>query len=361
MFTVVLGVNAQRRMQGWEGNTYMQFFTTDVDSVTFLQLPNGILQECKEIHDTIVQMSTVHDTIILTIRDTITAIIKDTVYIHDSPDTGFDEPLSGVFSISANKQVRFSRGNLQYTQSTDTWSFAPNQYDMIGTNNIEGGVEQVDSIYGMGFYYKDGNALSDKIDLLEWSSITEQQKGNIRTYNNDECSDDFVDWGKNIGDGETWYTLTITEWKYLLHTRINADSLLGIAHIILSSDGTEFVNGLIILPDNWTCPADITFKPGFNKEYCEYCGCNLAVCVQAYLHQTFTLTEWQKLEKAGAVFLPASGLRNKSHVSYVQDYGLYWTCKNGYWDAMGFRSGAEGHYFTDFYTQKAVRLVQDVK
>ena len=55
MFATVLSVNAQRRMQVWEGNTYMQFFTTDVDSVTFLQYPEGILQECEEMHDIIVK------------------------------------------------------------------------------------------------------------------------------------------------------------------------------------------------------------------------------------------------------------------------------------------------------------------
>ena len=43
----------------------------------------------------------------------------------------------GVFSVSADKQVTFSKGNLQYTQSTDTWSFAENQYDIIGEENIQ--------------------------------------------------------------------------------------------------------------------------------------------------------------------------------------------------------------------------------
>ena len=81
MFAVVLGVNAQRRMQVWEGNTYMQFFTTEVDSVTFLSFPEGILQECEEIHDTIIKTITVRDTVTLTVRDTITKTIKDTVYV----------------------------------------------------------------------------------------------------------------------------------------------------------------------------------------------------------------------------------------------------------------------------------------
>ena len=31
------------------------------------------------------------------------------------------------FSVSDSKKVTFSKGNLQYTQSTNTWSFAENQ------------------------------------------------------------------------------------------------------------------------------------------------------------------------------------------------------------------------------------------
>lgn len=35
--------------------------------------------------------------------------------------------LSGLFSVSADKQVYFSKGDLQYQASTDTWRFAENQ------------------------------------------------------------------------------------------------------------------------------------------------------------------------------------------------------------------------------------------
>ena len=34
--------------------------------------------------------------------------------------------LSGLFSVSATQQVRFSQGNLQYQASTQTWKFAAN-------------------------------------------------------------------------------------------------------------------------------------------------------------------------------------------------------------------------------------------
>ena len=40
-----------------------------------------------------------------------------------------DGAINSLFSVSDDLQVRFSRGNLQYQASTNTWRFAENQYD----------------------------------------------------------------------------------------------------------------------------------------------------------------------------------------------------------------------------------------
>ena len=351
MLVAVLSINAQRRMQVWEGNTYMQFFTTDVDSVTFLQFPEGILQECEEIHDTIIKTITVRDTVTLTVRDTITKtvtvrdtitqIVKDTVYIQYCPDTVSDKPLASAFSVSATKQVRFSKGNLQYTQSTQTWAFADNQYDMIGDANVS------------------GSDLADKIDLFGWSGSTGSAKWGISTSTNtSDYSGDFIDWGTNtIGTDapDTWRTLTYDEWSYLRYTRTNADNLVGVARINLNADGSKYANGLILLPDNWTCPAGVTFKSGFASKY----------SVQAYAdYQTFTLSDWQKLESAGAVFLPASGYRYGSYVFDVQGYGSYWSASpldSDYALYLLFASSEANTYYNGIRNYgQAVRLVQDL-
>lgn len=337
---ILLSVNAQRRMQVWEGNTYTQYLTTNVDSVTFLLSPDGILNECEEIHDTIIKTVTVHDTItkIITVRDTITQIIKDTVYIQYCPNTVSDKPLAGAFSVSADKQVRFSRGNLQYTQSTQTWSFAEHQYDMIGDANVN------------------GSGLADIIDLFGWSGSTATAKWGIGTsQSNSDYSGDFVDWGKNIGDGNTWYTLTNDEWYYLRWNRANANDLVGVARIALNADSTEYANGLILLPDAWTCPEGVTFKSGFSDTH----------SVQAYAdYQTLTLADWQKLEAAGAVFLPASGSRYGSDVNYMQNYGYYRSATpygSDYAGEFYFRSNG-AYTYNNWYRDdgQAVRLVQDL-
>ena len=238
-----------------------------------------------------------------------------------------------VFSVSATKLVRFSKGNLQYTQSTQIWSFADNQYDMIGDDNVSNG------------------GLADKIDMFGWSGSTATAQWGIST--SEDCSDysgDFVDWGKNIGDGNTWYTLTYDEWGYLISGRTNANNLIGVARINLNADGSRHANGIVFLPDYWICPAGITFKSGYSYDYVNY--------------QIFTLSDWQKLEVAGAVFLPASGYRGGSNVNRVQECAVYWSATVNFSDEAGclyFDFGADAYPFYNSrdYGQ-AVRLVQDL-
>ena len=237
-----------------------------------------------------------------------------------------EAPLAGVFSVSADKQVKFSKGNLQYTQSTDTWTFAAQQYDMLGYANEE------------------NNALADKIDLFGWSGSTGAAKWGISTSMSDsDYSGDFADWGQNIGDGNTWRTLTKDEWEYVLSSRSDADKKIGKARINLDEAGTTFVNGHILLPDTWTCPEGITFT----------------TTTGSYENNTFTHEQWQKLEAAGAVFLPASGMRSMSSIDSVQYLSYYWSATEA---GMNY-AYAQTIYSSPFSFRCygfSVRLVQDL-
>lgn len=255
------------------------------------------------------------------------------------------------FTVAEGKQITFSGGNLQYTQSTQTWAFAEHQYDMLGTDNVDGGSKVYDATYG---YDKTGSALADKIDLFGWSGSTGSAKWGISTStDNSDYSGDFVDWGTNIGDGSTWYTLTADEWDYLLDERSDADQLVGVARIQLGEK--IYANGLVLLPDDWTCPAGVTFKSGFSNTH----------SVQAYAdYQTFTLADWQQLEAAGAVFLPASGFREGSFVGYVQSSGYYWSATPDGSDKAYYMYFISDSYFSYNYSRNrnyglAVRLVKD--
>ena len=261
--------------------------------------------------------------------------------------TQIEKPTSPYFSVSQTKYITFSPGNLQYTQSTNIWSFAENQWDMIGTDNVTGGSVSSDSKDGDS---KDGTALADKVDLFGWSTSATNFGVSTSTDWENGYSGSFVDWGTNkIGNDapNTWRTLTSEEWIYLRYTRANANDLCGVAQV-------NGVNGLIFLPDNWVCPAGVTFKSGFHSsDGVDYYAA----------YQTFTADQWSMLEAAGAVFLPAEGVRIGSDVLNVQYYGYYWSATedNSYIaDCLDFYSCYTGMNSCPRYGGQSVRLVKDL-
>ncbi|MGN1247159.1 MAG: hypothetical protein ACI4UO_01075, partial [Paludibacteraceae bacterium] len=116
--------------------------------------------------------------------------------------------------------------------------------------------------------------------------------------------------------------------------------------INLDEAGTTYANGLILLPDSWTCPDGITFTTAMGS----------------YDNNTFTLKQWQKLESAGAVFLPASGGRYNLEVYDVQLCGIYWSATSGGSDLalyLLFDSYQRGVITFNRRLGRTVRLVQD--
>jgi hypothetical protein len=168
---------------------------------------------------------------------------------------------------------------------------------------------------------------------------------------------DFDDWGKNKIAGNkkhTWRTLTHDEWDYLLHKRLGANMLAGIAKV----DG---INGLLLLPDKyWVCVDSLThgiIVDGVRFNTGAYDSNDQA------RRQVFSMNEWLVLEAGGAVFLPQTNYRMGNDVYYKQDYGVYWT-------ATATRSNSANYLY--FYSDKAylgenlrigglsVRLVKDL-
>ena len=255
--------------------------------------------------------------------------------------------VNGRFSVASDKTVVFAPGNLQYKQSTDTWSFASAQFEVLGTNNVVGGTVAHDPTVGN---IRNGNALADKIDFFGWSTNS-SNFGVSASVNADDYMGDFVDWGSNlIGTSapDAWRTLTKDEWEYLLSSRANASSLYGVAQV-------NGVNGLIILPDNWTCPEGVTFKSGLNTTY-----------GRSYYadYQVFDLEQWSSLETAGAVFLPAAGYREGNRVTGVMDRGRYWSTSESDNDNVcfvRFEANNAGTTCNPRFYGRSVRLVRDTQ
>ncbi len=232
--------------------------------------------------------------------------------VHNGPEG----TLPGEFSVSGSKKVYFSKGNLQYQASTNTWRFAENQWDYVGGSigrNHYGNVAQSSNDHPSSSY-------SGWIDLFAWGTsgynhgaICYQPwstSGNDSDYYiNGQIACDVVgnaDWGYNpISNGGNiegqWRTLTSQEWEYLT---IHRKTVSGIRYVKASINN---VFGIVLLPDNWD-PSYIKLKdPG-----------------EAYNH--FTEEEWRnKMESHGAVFLPMAGYRQGGSICSPNTACYYWT------------------------------------
>ena len=284
-----------------------------------------------------------------------TAYGNETAFITLPSDTAspLDEgALPGVFSVSADQQVLFSKGNLQYQASTGTWRFAMHQYDVIGRDN-----DKISETYN-GWIDLFGWATSGyehgAVNWQPWSNNKDTKSNALHfaygdvSYNLDDQSGQ-ADWGYNAisngGNKENsgWHTLSRDDWVYLLFVRNTAS---GIRFAKACVNG---VNGLVLLPDHWkmtTCQLNSVNRVelGFNSN-------------------VISLADWQNvLEPAGAVFLPEAGVRTIDGV-YL-DLGGYHssTAGSGAEYGMSFKDntveiGTDAHRGDGL----AVRLVRNVE
>lgn len=256
--------------------------------------------------------------------------------------------INGSFSVSATQQVYFSQGNLQYQASTNTWRFAENQWDYIGEDNANVSETYNGWIDLFAFGTSGYNHGANKYQ--PWSTSTNYSDyfayGN-QSYNlNDQTGQ--ADWGYNaISNGgnqeNIWRTLTQAEWSYLLETR-ETPSNIRFAKAIL-----EGTNGLIILPDNWST-SNYVLNDTDNPEV-------------SFSSNTITLQAWaNSLEANGAVFLPAAGIRDGTHMEWVGQHGRYWSTNSTGTHTYG-TFFSDNEFYTDgwlwrYYCQ-CVRPVRD--
>ena len=271
-----------------------------------------------------------------------------------------DGAIQANFSVSVTKQVYFSNGNLQYQASTNTWRFAENQWDYVGTQ-----IQDAYNNYGGTIIGSDNNKISSTyngwIDLFGWGTSGYNDKNpymtSLKTNDYGDGDNDIAgtnyDWGvyNAISNGgntkKKWRTLTQEEWVYLIYSRTDALSKYGLATV-------NGVNGLILLPDYWILPKGLTFVSG---------------ATGVFSQNTYSYFDWNKMESNGAVFLPAAGCRNGTFVYEVGSSG--WYCSGSVGDFGVYALCVDFNIDFDngdvqrncYYRNKgfSVRLVQDVK
>lgn len=227
---------------------------------------------------------------------------------------GFDATgaSNSLFSVSPKKQVRFSRGNLQYHCTFDAWRFAENQYDCLLDSNNAIAPDYMGwiDLFGWGTSSWDGGAIAympysvDKTDTNYWAG-GEYSNGLV---------DDFADadWGYHnpIHNGgnvpKQWRTLSRDEWRYLFGDSESRDGKWAFAKI----DGKH--RGVVLLPDKWTAPEGVNLQRGYADS--------------TSLENILSANDWGKLEAAGAIFLPSASQRSGALTDNVTTgRGAYWS------------------------------------
>jgi len=106
------------------------------------------------------------------------------------------------------------------------------------------------------------------------------------------------------GVSDKWRTLSKAEWDYVLGREFK----VGYATVAEK-------HGLIIIPDSFTDPKTNNGSGAFVPKTTTGFTANL-----------YTSGEnWEAMEKAGAVFLPVTGVRNGTSLSYYNTDGSYWS------------------------------------
>lgn len=257
--------------------------------------------------------------------------------------------LKGLFTINdAGTQVFFSQGNLQYIGSVAEpyWQFAEHQWDYLGNNGQGSSSQTADrDLFGWGTSGYNHGANS----YQPWTTTASSSAYNVYgqyTYNLYDQTGK-ADWGYNAiangGNTENsgWRTLTKNEWGYVFSTRTDAASKYG--HGIVNN-----VNGMILLPDEWTLPEGLTFTSGNSNWANVYSG-----------------EQWAQMETNGAVFLPAAGSRNNTSFNNLGSNGNYWSSSyydNYYASFVQFVSGSlSPQAKTDRNRGNSVRLVRNAQ
>lgn len=258
--------------------------------------------------------------------------------------------INGKFSVSASQKVYFSKGNLQYQASTNTWHFASHQYDFIGNDNAN--ISPSNSGWIDLFGWGTSNFTHGATCYQPWS--TSQSYGDYYAYGSPNANlfdqTGLADWGVNAisnGGNQTrvWRTLSREEWSYLLTGRSTSSGILYAKAQVAGK------NGLILLPDNWNTSTYTLNNTNSNSA--------------SYSDNVISSQNWSTLEAAGAVFLPAGGSRAGTSVSGTGTNGYYWTssCQNQtYAYLLSFNDTSLTPNQGDFrYYGQSVRVVCEVK
>ena len=369
---------------------YMTSYTETQTLSDVATLGNNIGTQIKQLSDPTEQLDAVNLRTLNTMISLLSASLDSIMHRYDSiiseqnelidslqdlisdvsptyPYGGFDGNGASyaLFSVSETKQVRFSKGNLQFTTvgthatanggtSAGIWRFAEHQYDIIGSGN-----DNISSTYTgwIDIFGRGTSGWNSGASIYQpWGSSS---SNTATDYNTNSLTGEnaFADWGEYnaISNGgnqpSMWRTLTSDEWEYLISGRENSISKYGVATVA----GTP---GMILLPDNWENPIGLQFIPGRVLS---------GLDDSKFEVNTYTSEQWIKMEMNGAIFLPFDINRPTEGYSYWGSAGYLtpsWRANVGGYNTS--QTGGHSYFIlatiyssTISYHKEYVRLVQD--
>lgn len=274
--------------------------------------------------------------------------INNTLPLPDPPAAAYAVKTSDgtltQFSVSANKKVYFSRGNLKASFSTnsfaDGWSFHNTQFDEIDGPFAVNGLGQTQSYHQYsntnsnnpvnenGLIFSSGKSSGDRFTWGYFDEIKLTTSEYLDVNENlTKTAAVAKDWGcvftESSPEGGNWRTLSADEWIYLFNGPSNVRGDKRFLRVYLKSYGEEACYmGVFVFPDHYS-GSDLSGSYTFNS----VTGNPVVI--------DYSDADVEKMLNAGAVFLPCVGYRYKeryydylcyNYNSYIGGgIGYYWS------------------------------------
>ena len=237
------------------------------------------------------------------------------------------------FSVSANKKVYFSRGNLVASFSTnsfaDGWSFHNTQFDEIDGPFDVNGLGQIQNYHQYsntnsnnpvnenGLIFSSGKSSGDRFTWGYFDQIKLTTSDYLNVNENlTKTAAVAKDWGcvftESSPEGGNWRTLSADEWIYLFNGPSNVRGNKRFLRVFLRNyieESGESYLGVFVFPDNYS-GSDLSGSYSFNS----------VTGNPAIIQNSNSNPDVQKMLDAGAVFLPCVGYRYKER---YYDYLCY--------------------------------------
>lgn len=288
---------------------------------------------------------------------------------------GFDAngASNALFSVSATKKIRFSKGNLQYKNSgthsvatggaaSGTWRFAEHQYDYISSGTISSSYTGWIDLFAFGT--SGWNSGASAYQPYATSTTGSNYWPGNTAGNSLTGSYKYADWGvynaiSNGGNAPNmWRTLTRAEHRYLYSTR-SASTVNGVVNARYVKAKVNGVSGVIVFLDIYTHPSGVPLPTGINTNDASYSS------------NEYTTAQWTLMENNGCVFLPAAGYRTGgSSYHNVGTLGQYYSSTADLVDEGTSYLPRILHFDNSYYTvawnhpyyyANSVRLIKDAE